>query len=241
MSERVGGNRIRLWILMTGNRWAVTGVISVLSYVLLLLFDLFGGSSIQKLVTTDAVTTAFSSVLIAIVTAVSLVLSISQFVFSQEIGPLGKQRNRMQSAVDFRSDVEETGNIGVSPSEPARFFQLLIGMVEARANRLNEAVTDGSDSDGSDEIVAYTDGIIDHSDEVSDDLEGAEFGSFQTLLPVLNYNYSWKIIAARNIQDRHADSLSESADDAFDELIEALRFFGPAREHFKTCLLPISQ
>lgn len=51
---------------------------------------------------------------------------------------------------------------------------------------------------------------------------------------MINYNYSWKIHAARNLRAKYADSLSEEADESFDELIEALRFFGPAREHFKT-------
>lgn len=51
---------------------------------------------------------------------------------------------------------------------------------------------------------------------------------------MLNYNYAWKIAAARNLRDEYAESLSKSADDAFAELIDALRFFGPAREHFKT-------
>ena len=63
---------------------------------------------------------------------------------------------------------------------------------------------------------------------------GSDSGSFNVLLPVLNYNYSWKIHAARNLRAKYADSLSEDAEAILDELIDSLRFFSPAREHFKT-------
>lgn len=231
MRERIGEGHIKLWVVMTGNRWIVTGVILVASYILFLLLNLVGGGSTQKLVTTSAVTSAFGSFIIATVTAVTLVLSIGQFVLSQEIGPLGKQRQRMQTATDFRTDVEESGNVGVSPTRPATFLQTLIQMVEARANRLSESVSESSTPD---EITTYADGIIEHSETIAADLDGEEFGSFRVLLPVLNYNYSWKIAAARNLRGKHSDELSEEADEAFADLIEALRFFGPAREHFKT-------
>lgn len=231
MRERIGEGHIKLWVVMTGNRWIVTGVILVASYILFLFLNLVGGGSTQKLVTTSAVTSAFGSFIIATVTAVTLVLSIGQFVLSQEIGPLGKQRQRMQTATDFRTDVEESGNVGVSPTRPATFLQTLIEIVEARANRLSESVSESSTPD---EITTYADGIIEHSETIAADLDGEEFGSFRVLLPVLNYNYSWKIAAARNLRGKHSDELSEEADEAFADLIEALRFFGPAREHFKT-------
>ena len=234
MRERVGESRVRLWVLITTNRWLVAGIITAASYLLLVLLVTVGPGSIQKFLTTDAAGGVFTSIIIATVTSVTLVLTISQLVLSNEIGPLGEQRQRMQNTTDFREDLEEVGGIGTSPAEPSRFLQMLIALVETRANRLNEAVTEDSTPDELDDIVAYTDGIIGHSQTVRGDLERAEFGSFQLLLPVLNYNYSWKIAAARNLRDEYAASLSETADDAFAELIDALRFFGPAREHFKS-------
>ncbi len=50
----------------------------------------------------------------------------------------------------------------------------------------------------------------------------------------LNYNYSWKLYAARRIRAENADRLTEAAHRAFDDLVDALELFGPAREQFKT-------
>lgn len=234
MRERVGETRVRIWFLISANRWLVTGVILASTYVLFLFLHLFGPSTPQKLATTSGVASLFSSMVIAIVTSVTLVLSISQFVLAEEIGPLGQQRERMTNETEFREEIEDAAGIGVSPAEPSRFLRTLIETADTRAKALNETVTESSDSERFEEIAEFTDGLIEHSQAVSDDLTGAEFGSFETLLPVLNYNYSWKIFAARILRDKHAQSVPEEAEQAFDDLIESLRFFGPAREHFKT-------
>ena len=163
MRERVGESRTRLWFLITANRWLITGIITVVSYILLVLLVTVGPSSIQKFLTTDAAGGVFTSVIIATVTSVTLILPISELVLSSEIAPLGEQRQRMQRATDFREDVEEVAGIGTSPSEPSRFLQTLIALVETRATTLNEAVTESTNLDGYDDIVTYSDGIIEHS------------------------------------------------------------------------------
>lgn len=234
MRERVGETRLKIWLLISANRWLVTGLILAGTYVALLVLHVLGPTTSQKLTTTSGVASLFGSMVIAIVTSVTLVLSISQFVLAEEIGTLGEQRERMANEAEFREEIEEIAGIGVSPAEPSRFLRLLIETADTRAKALNEAVTERSSSEQLEEIAQYTDGLIEHSQIVTDDLAGTEFGSFDLLLPVLNYNYSWKVFAARTLRDEYAESLSEEADEAFDDLIEVLRFFGPAREHFKT-------
>ncbi len=233
MRGRAGESRLKIWFLITANRWLVTLVFSGIAYVTLLSLMIFGPSSIRRLLTTSAVTSLFSSVIIALITSITLVLSISQFVLSEEIDTLGKQRDQMRNETEFRRDVEEKAGIAVSPSEPSRFLKLLIESADEHARELRDIVTDG-DEDQFQEITSYVDGLLEHSQTVSDDLTNADFGSFGVLLPVLNYNYSWKIFAARNLRSKYSDSLSAEADQAFEDLIESLRFFGPAREYFKT-------
>jgi hypothetical protein len=235
MRERVGESRVKIWFLITANRWLVMGVFLLLAYVTLLVLHVFGPSSVRKLVTTSAVTSLFSSVIIALITSITLVLSISQFVLTEQIGPLGAQREKMRDETEFRNDIEETAGIEVAPAEPSRFLRTLIETADTYARRLKDTVSEeAEDEEGLQEIASYADGLLEHSQVVTTELENTDFGSFEVLLPVLNYNYSWKIFAARNLREKYADSLSDEAEETFDELIEVLRFFGPAREHFKT-------
>ncbi|WP_337652743.1 hypothetical protein [Halomontanus rarus] len=155
-------------------------------------------------------------------------------MLAEEIGPLGQQRERMSNETEFREEVEKAAGIGVSPAEPSRFLRTLIEMADTHARGLSNAISESDNPEQFEEVAEYADGLVAHSQKISDELENAKFGSFQTLLPVLDYNYSWKVFAARTLRDKYAESLPEEADDAFGDLIEALRFFGPAREHFKT-------
>jgi hypothetical protein len=65
-------------------------------------------------------------------------------------------------------------------------------------------------------------------------LADATFGTFQMLGAALDYDYSQKIHSARRLQNDHRDSLSDDASKSLDELVEVLKFLGPAHEHFKT-------
>ena len=207
MRERVGETRVKIWFLISANRWLVTIAILAVTYLILLLVHVLGPSSPQKLVTTSGIASLFGSMVIAVVTSVTLVLTISQFVLAEEIGPLGEQREQMVDETEFREEVEATADIGVSPAEPSRFLQMLIELADTHARRLNDTVTESSNSEQLGEIIEYVEGLLAHSQKISDDLEHAEFGSFQTLLPVLNYNYSWKVFAARTLRDKHTESL----------------------------------
>ncbi|HET7324719.1 MAG TPA: hypothetical protein VFJ06_10335, partial [Halococcus sp.] len=156
-------------------------------------------------------------------------------VLSQELGPLGDQRDRMQGAIDFREDVEDASEIGPSPSDPSAFLRALVEAVEAKANTLADVATEGDNPDDAAEpIASYAEGVVEHSEQVADDLEGRAFGSFGVLSPVLDYNYSWKIAAARKLRYDYGDSITDETDEALSDILQMLRFFGPAREHFKT-------
>lgn len=234
MRERAEEPAVYLWLLITANRWTIVILTLIASYLVLLLFQALGPSSVQRLIETDAIETVFGSIIIATVTSVTLVLTVAQLVLSQEIGPLGEHRQNMQNSIDFREKVEEISDTDVSPVEPSRFLQTLVRMADLQTDRLLETIAEAPHSDELEEIATYANGITEHSEKVREDLKNAEFGTFQTLLPVLNYNYSWKIAVGRTLRHRYADSLSDEADDAFSDLIEALHLFGPAREHFKT-------
>jgi hypothetical protein len=83
MRERVGASKLQMWVLVDGRRWAVTTLVVAATFVLLLAFEVLGPSDFGKLTATDAVGSTFTSIIIAVVTSVTLVLTVAQLVLSQ--------------------------------------------------------------------------------------------------------------------------------------------------------------
>ena len=231
MRERADESRAQMWLLITGSRWAVVALILLGTFLLLVGLAVVGPSSMEKFLGTDAVGTLFSSTIIAVVTAVTFVLTVSQIVLSQELGTIGDVRERMDEELSFRRDLENLSSVGVSPPEPSGFLTAVIESINARA----ETLADTAERDGADDAIgAYVEEVVTHGEEVAGDLEGAEFGSFEVLLPVLNYNYAWKMDAAQRLRTADRDALSVETERAFDDLLDGLRFLGPAREYVKS-------
>jgi len=233
MRQRTSRSTIVLRLLLeTDRRLFALGLFGVI-----LLSVLFAGivhpTSATVLRTGDPVETLFNALISATITGVTVVLTLNQLVLSQELGAVGDQRERMEGAMEFREDVEDILETPVSPADPSAFLRALVEVTGERA----EAVRDRLDTDDDtlrdyvDELVSSTTG---NAQQVSDSLEGEKFGRYSVLSAALNFNYSWKLYAARRIQNQFADELNEEADDALDGFIETLRLFGPGREHFKT-------
>jgi hypothetical protein len=230
MRERVGANRLQMWVLVDGHRWAVTALVVAAMFVLLLAFDVLGPSDLGKLTATDAVGSTFTSIIIAVVTSVTLVLTVAQLVLSQEMSSLGDKTDELDDELEFRNHVEDERDAGVSPAEPAGFLGFLVDSACERAERLREAT---AHSGGPTAVAEYAEEVAEHGESVRTDIEGAEFGTFDVLLPVLNYNYTWKMHAARKLRTEYADQMDDEVDRRLEDLLDVLRFFAPARESFK--------
>lgn len=233
--EQSGDNRFRLWFLLRANRWALVGLILLVLYGCLIAASQLGLTPVRRIAASQGgVAFIFSAFIGAIITGTSVVVTINQLVLSQELGAVGKQRSRMQGAIDFRADVEAETETGVSQPEPAAFLSELVDSIQTRADNLNTAVSDGHDDELTSQVEAYVERLTDNAETVKADLDNAQFGTFGVIWAALNFNYSWKIYEARTLREQHSDSLSTEATTALDEMIELLKFFGPAREHFKT-------
>ncbi|MFC7046833.1 hypothetical protein ACFQH6_16775 [Halobacteriaceae archaeon GCM10025711] len=235
MRGRVPGSRIRVWLLMDANRWLVAAVLVLAVFGAIVVVGAVDPSPFRGDVSNkDPVETLFQAFVTAIITGVTLVVTINQLVLSQELGAVGDQRDRMEGAMSFRSDVEDLLDAPVSPPEPAQFLQALVEETRDRASTFADAVEDSTDETLREHADDYVDSLTDNADEVADRLDGAEFGTFDVVSAALNYNYSWKIYEARRLRSEHADALSGEAEDALDSVVSALELFGPAREHVKT-------
>ena len=236
MRERVGDrrSRFRLYVQLNTNRLTLTLAVSLAFFVSLLLLTAVDGTPLRTvMLQSDPVETLFQGYLTAIITGVTLVVTISQLVLSQELGPLGDQRDRMEGSLDFRRQVEDFFD-SAPPPEPASFLQALVDMSAENAEELRETLSDNRNEELKDKLDDFIDALVDNAETVSDDLDEAQFGKYQVVKSSLDYNYSWKIYQARRLRRDYADDLNEEEQEAFDDLIQVLTFFGPAREHMKT-------
>ncbi|WP_254545953.1 hypothetical protein [Halomarina pelagica] len=234
MRGRVQESRWKIWVLMDAPRWIVAGGVIAAVFLSLTAFSVLGLSPLRVIVREhNATWWLFSPMIGAIVTGVTLVVTINQLVVSQELGPLGDQRERMQGAMDFREDVRMLLDTEISPPEPSAFLGAIVDGIQTYANRLEESVADGDD-DLREHTDEYVDSLTDHAAVVGNKLEDTQFGTFNVLFAALDFNYSWKIYEAQRLRRTYRDSIDDETDEAFETLIEVLEFFGPAREHFKT-------
>ncbi len=236
MRERTEESNLKLWLLLRLNRWALAVGMLVVVFLGTAVLSLFDLSPIQVVASrTSAIQTLFGPFMgSSIITGVTIVVTLNQLVLSQELGAIGEQRERMNEAMGFRRDVESASHIDLAPPEPAAFLRQLTAAIEERAETLYDHLPEEPDDELQAEIDEYVAAVNADAESVQEDLEGAQFGTFDVIWWVLDFNYSNKIFRARQIQENYGEDLSEEANETIDELIETLTFFGPAREHFKT-------
>ena len=233
VGSRLSGHRYRSVVVLRANRWLLAVVI------LLGVFGLLVGASQLALTPfreiaadRDGVQLLFTAFLGAIITGTSIVVTINQLVLSQELGAVGDQRSRMRESVAFRDDVEAKLSTETVSPEPAAFLTELTAGIRERSEALQTTVDD--ETELADELTAYVDRLQATSDQVTENLSTAQFGTFEVLWAVLDFNYSEQIYQLRRIQHAHADECTEETAAAIEEILELLELFGPAREHFKT-------
>ena len=228
MWERGEESDWKLWALIHARRWALVAAGSVASWLVLLALARWAPSSMEKLLDTDNIPTLFSSIVSSMITTVTLILTVTQLILSEEIGPLFEQERRLDEQTDFRSRVEETLGVDVSPMDPAEFLGALVDETRRCATTLRDAAA----TDADDELAQFAEEVIEHSDQATDRLEEGSFGSFSVLMVALDYNYSRKLHDARRF--RADESLSTDREESLDDLIEVLQHYGPARGFFKS-------
>lgn len=236
MRERVPESSWKFRLLLDVDRRLLAGGILGVVFLSIVAAGMLHPTPAFTLLTRgDPSETLFNALIGSTITGVTLVLTLSQLVLSQELGAVGDQRERMEGALQFRDDVADAIDAPVSPTEPSAFLQ---GLVEATSRRA-EAFGEAADSDSTDEefdsvVDGFVSNLTTNADAVADQLEGAQFGAFDVVWAGLNYNYSWKIYAGKRILAEYGEQLSEEARGELHDLLHVLELFGPAREHLKT-------
>ena len=235
LEERVGVSRVTLWVLLDGDRRLVAAVPLCAIACVLVVAGAVDPAPLRAAVgAKDPIETLFQALTTALITGVTLVVSLNQLVLSQELGPLGDQRERMAGTVEFRRDVAEALDLPATPPEPSAFLRSLVDEIGNRARRLGDLAQECNDEAARERVSEFAGSLGANADDVTEALDGEQFGTFGVVSAALDFNYSWKIYEAQRLGGEYDAALSGEAQQALDGLVEALRFFGPAREHVKT-------
>ncbi|MFB6166316.1 MAG: hypothetical protein ABEJ31_14240 [Haloarculaceae archaeon] len=237
-ADRGAVSRFKLWVLLDANRWVLTAVVLGAILATLLALGYVDALSFRAAVSgSDPIETLFQAFVTAIITGVTLVVTINQLVLFQKLGPLDDQRDRMEGALEFRRDTETKLDVGPSPPEPAAFLHLFLSELRSSAETLaaetEECAADGAD-DPLENLRSFAETLRVDTTRVIVELEAAEFGTFEFLSATLDFNYSWKLYETRALRYEHGGRLSDESAAALSDIQTALELFGPAREHFKT-------
>lgn len=234
MRERANESRLKLWIMLGANRLVITGLVASFVFgALVAVGTEFYPPGVTHLQSARTIETIFSTMLGAIITVTTLVVTISQLVISEENGPLGDQHERMSNTMDVRTYTRELIERPV-PADPSAFLRHIISTSEEHARELRETVAENDDDELREEVSEFTNSLLENAQQVRSQLDGAGFGSFEVLFAALNYNYGWKIFQVERIAYDHGESLTDRDRELLDELKTTLSMFGPAREHIKT-------
>jgi len=88
MRERADESRVKLWLLLAANRLHVTAVLALSIFIVFVVVVTVLPQPIQpQLRSGDTIETMFSTMIGAVITGTTLVVTIGQLVLSQENGP----------------------------------------------------------------------------------------------------------------------------------------------------------
>lgn len=233
MTDRVDGGHLQTWILMKADRRLLAAALLLLMLAGLLAAGSIDPPALRRIMSnSDPAETLFQALVGAIITGVTLVVTISQLVLSQELGALSDQNDRMEGAMAFRRAVEEKLGVPASPPEPSAFLRALVEQAGTCARSLTDAAEDAASGSTQRQVYNFAQDLTENAQLVSQQLDGAHFGTFDVVSASLNFNYSWKIYEARRLMKEEA--LPDDIRATLNELVEVLTLFGPAREHIKT-------
>ena len=231
-----GSRKVQLirWILLEGDRRAITGALLTVTFVTLLAAGQIWPFEIRNLLTeTQAVQTILNTLLSGIILLVSVVVSINSIVLSYDITSITAQEDRIEAAIDFRQRLGELSEPHTDPTEPSVFLRMMAERIRERARAL-EAITEGAEEEFARDVEQHIEKVTKTAGSLEQSLDPSHGGEFGVLWLGLETDYGSFINKSRNLLSRYQTRSETEPAEGFEELIQAMELFAVGREVFKT-------
>ncbi|SEP32105.1 hypothetical protein SAMN04487948_1505 [Halogranum amylolyticum] len=225
--------RLQQWILYWGGRVSIAFLLLVGVFLVLLLASAVRPLDLRLLLrNTNTVQSLFTTLLSGSILLVSIVVTITSIVLSHEITDIDNERERIDAAIDYRTQIEGSIARDVSPARPAEFLRIILVLIDRQAEGLARIAAESDDDTFREEADAFVAQVADVVERTNAQLANARFGSFKILLAGLNYDYSWQLHTARRFKQRYSRQMTNDQLAAVDDLVETLKVFAVGREYF---------
>ena len=242
-----GSGKIQLirWILFDGDRRAVIGALSTVSFVTILAAGQIWPFEIRNLLTeTRAVETILNTFLGGIILLVSVVVSINSIVLSYDITSITAQEDRVEAAIDFRQKLDKLGEPSTNPTDPSTFLQMTAESVQERAQALKPIVeeteaefargTEGTEAGFARDLQEHIERVTETASKLERSLDPPRGKGLGALWLGLETNYGPFINRSRNLMLRYQHGSETGSTEEFEEFIRVMELFAVGREVFKT-------
>ncbi len=230
-SDRGPWDRGVLWLVISGKRLRIAGV--VVGVVLAVMGALTVAGVLPRR-PADPMYFLLSSLLGGNLTLITVVISINQLVLSRELGSPGELRNRMEDAMEFRTDAEATAEWYVSPVRPGAFLLDLHESLLDQAEALEEAVADHGNERATDRVENIATSVRQDVREVGSELDGSDGEEFTAIVATLGTNHAEQLEKLDRFLVEFRDDLSATERDLVDSIATHLLYVDVARNYFRT-------
>lgn len=225
MAKWLSRNRLRQWILFTGDRYLIAA--SLLGLVAALFIFVGIGSVLNEL---SPLFYLYGGLVGGNITLITIVVSINQLVLLREFGTPGELRTEIRETTSYRQRATDRATIATQPPE---LLGGAIGQLQRGAHRIEPA---GGNADNSlhRSLDQLRSSLLEHAERVDTRLSGDDSDLFDVVVAVLRARYGDRIQSVRRIQSVHEDALSSGLNDALDSIVMSLEDLDIARHYLLT-------
>lgn len=228
------GFELRKWLLLEGNRYAVTGALLSVSFATMLVVGIIWTVEIHQLLTeTETVRTLLNTLLGGIILLVSIVVSINSIALSHQISSLSMQQERLEDALDFHQELVNLSTPAYSPTDPESFLEIMAGVLHERAGAVSNHL-DSVEGELEEELEAAMADIEETADHLERSLDRAKGAHFGVLWIGLDTDFGGKIRRSHHLTTTSADALPDDVHERLERLVQSLEVCATGQEFFKT-------